>query len=433
MISGRLFAVYLKLTLARPISIRLFNKDIMMERDLKKAMELIKRGVSEIIDEDELVAKLKKAVEKSRPLRIKAGFDPTAPDLHLGHTVLIQKMRHFQGLGHHVIFLIGDFTGLIGDPTGKSETRPALTPEQVQKNALTYKEQIFKMLDPEKTEIVFNSRWMNEMKSIDMIRLAAKHTVARMLERDDFKRRFHAQRSICIHEFIYPLIQGYDSVALEADVEIGGTDQKFNLLVGRQLQKEYGQQPQVVITMPLLEGLDGVNKMSKSLGNYIGITEAPGEMFGKLMSISDRLMFRYYELLSSLPMSEIEGLRAGIKDGRLHPKGVKMDLAAELVARFHGEEAALSARAGFDAQFGRGEAPEDMPVVEVAAGEEKLYLPKVLKDAGLVKSASEARRLIQQGAIHLDGRRIIAEEMELVRDEGVLKIGKVRFLRLVRV
>ncbi|MDA8162614.1 MAG: tyrosine--tRNA ligase [Desulfobacteraceae bacterium] len=405
----------------------------MMERDLKKAMELIKRGVSEIIDEDELVAKLKKAVEKSRPLRIKAGFDPTAPDLHLGHTVLIQKMRHFQGLGHHVIFLIGDFTGLIGDPTGKSETRPALTPEQVQKNALTYKEQIFKMLDPEKTEIVFNSRWMNEMKSIDMIRLAAKHTVARMLERDDFKRRFHAQRSICIHEFIYPLIQGYDSVALEADVEIGGTDQKFNLLVGRQLQKEYGQQPQVVITMPLLEGLDGVNKMSKSLGNYIGITEAPGEMFGKLMSISDRLMFRYYELLSSLPMSEIEGLRAGIKDGRLHPKGVKMDLAAELVARFHGEEAALSARAGFDAQFGRGEAPEDMPVVEVAAGEEKLYLPKVLKDAGLVKSASEARRLIQQGAIHLDGRRIIAEEMELVRDEGVLKIGKVRFLRLVRV
>jgi tyrosyl-tRNA synthetase len=409
------------------------EKGIFMERDIKKALELVKRGAADVIDEKELEAKFKKAVETGRPLRIKAGFDPTAPDLHLGHTVLIQKMRHFQELGHQVIFLIGDFTGLIGDPTGKSETRPALTHEQIQENARTYREQIFKVLDPESTEIVFNSKWMETMRSIDMIRLCAKHTVARMLERDDFKKRFYAQRSICIHEFIYPLIQGYDSVALNADVELGGTDQTFNLLVGRHLQKEYGQAPQVVITMPLLEGLDGVNKMSKSLGNYIGITEAPKDMFGKLMSISDELMFRYYELLSSLTLDEIEALKTGIKDGRLHPKDVKMGLAAELVARFHGDEAARLARSGFDAQFGQGEVPDDAPVIKMAADDSQIYLPKLLRDACLVKSTSEARRLIQQGAVSLDGKRVMVEDVKFDASEAVLKVGKMRFLRLVKV
>lgn len=408
------------------------QKRDLMECDIKKALELAKRGAVEVIDEKELEAKFKKAVERGKPLRIKAGFDPTAPDLHLGHTVLIQKMRHFQDLGHHVIFLIGDFTGLIGDPTGKSETRPALTREQIQENARTYRDQIFKVLDPEKTEIVFNSKWMEEMRSIDMIRLCAKYTVARMLERDDFKKRFHAQRSICIHEFIYPLIQGYDSVVLHADIELGGTDQTFNLLVGRHLQKEYGQEPQVVITMPLLEGLDGVNKMSKSLGNYIGITEPPKDMFGKLMSISDELMFRYYELLSSLTLDQIEGLKIGIKKGRLHPKDVKMDLAAELVARFHGEDAARSARAGFDAQFGQGAVPDDIQIIKIQADGCPVYLPKLLKGAGLVKSTSDARRLIQQGAVSLDGKRVEMEEIEF-EGEAVLKVGKLRFLRLVKV
>ncbi|MGB9711971.1 MAG: tyrosine--tRNA ligase [Dissulfurimicrobium sp.] len=403
-----------------------------MERHVRRALELIKRGVVEVIDEQGLEAKLKKAVETGRPLRVKAGFDPTAPDLHLGHTVLIQKMRHFQELGHHVIFLIGDFTGLIGDPTGKSETRPALTREQVQENARTYREQIFKVLDPGRTEIAFNSKWMEGMRSIDMIRLCAKHTVARMLERDDFKKRFHAQRPICIHEFIYPLIQGYDSVALHADVELGGTDQKFNLLIGRHLQKEYGQEPQVVITTPLLEGLDGVNKMSKSLGNYIGITESPRDMFGKLMSISDELMFRYYELLSNLPLDVIEDLKTGIKEGRLHPKDLKLDLAAELVARFHGEEAAQSARMGFEAQFGQGEIPEDIPAVEIPSGRAPVYLPKLLKDAGLVKSTSDARRLIRQGAVSLGGRKVSTEEIEIEDGGGVLRVGKMRFLRLIK-
>ncbi len=332
-----------------------------MEKDIDKSLEIIGRGAVEIIDLDELKKKLEKSILTNTPLRIKAGFDPTAPDLHLGHTVLIQKMRHFQELGHQVIFLIGDFTGLIGDPTGKSETRPPLTPEQVQENAATYKEQIFKILDPQKTEIAFNSKWMNEMRSIEMIRLCAKYTVARMLEREDFKQRFQNQRPIAIHEFIYPLIQGYDSVALRADVELGGTDQKFNLLVGRHIQKEYGQEPQVVLTMPLLEGLDGVNKMSKSLGNYVGITEEPKSMFGKLMSISDELMFRYYELLSSLSLSDIEDLKRGISEKKIHPKEVKARLAMELVARFHGEEAAKKARDQFEAQFSRGEIPDDIP------------------------------------------------------------------------
>jgi len=403
-----------------------------MEKDIEKSLELINRGAVEIISPDELKKKLERAISEDRPLRVKAGFDPTAPDLHLGHTVLIQKMRHFQELGHQVIFLIGDFTGLIGDPTGKSETRPPLTPEQVQDNAATYKEQIFKILDPGKTKIAFNSKWMKEMASIDMIRLCAKYTVARMLEREDFKQRFQQQRPIAIHEFIYPLIQGYDSVALKADVELGGTDQKFNLLVGRHIQKEYGQEPQVVITMPLLEGLDGINKMSKSLGNYVGITEKPSSMFGKLMSISDELMFRYYELLSAKSMDEIRQMKEGVEQGRLHPKDIKSQLAFELVARYHGEEAAKKAKTQFEAQFSRGEVPEDIPEYSLPTDiEDKIYLPRVLKEAGLVKSMSEARRLIKQGAVSLQGEKIRQEEIGRPSPGSVLKVGKRRFLRLI--
>jgi tyrosyl-tRNA synthetase len=403
-----------------------------MEQDLKRAMELIHRGTMEVFDENELEGKLKRSIKTGIPLRIKAGFDPTAPDLHLGHTVLIQKMKHFQDLGHRVMFLIGDFTGLIGDPSGKSETRHPLTPQQVQENAGTYKEQIFKILDPEKTEVVFNSVWMQEIKSIDMIRLCAKHTVARMLERDDFKKRFQAQKPIGIHEFIYPLIQGYDSVAIKADIELGGTDQTFNLLVGRQIQKEYGQEPQVVITMPLLEGLDGVQKMSKSLGNYIGITEPPQDMFGKLMSVSDDLMFRYFELLSSLDLDEIKGLKDGIADGRLHPKDVKTRLAQELVERFHGDQAAGAAKADFEAQFSRGEVPDDIPEFKLSPDEKTIYLPRVFKEAGLVASTSEARRLIKQSAVSIDGNKVQSEEIEVRAPRAVLKVGKRRFLRIVR-
>ena len=403
-----------------------------METDIEKSLELIRRGSVEIISEEELKKKLEKAIKEKRPLRVKAGFDPTAPDLHLGHTVLIQKMRHFQELGHQVIFLIGDFTGLIGDPTGKSETRPPLTPEQVQENAATYKEQIFKILDEDKTEIAFNSKWMKKMASIDMIRLCAKYTVARMLEREDFKQRFQQQRPIAIHEFIYPLIQGYDSVALEADVELGGTDQTFNLLVGRHIQKEYGQEPQVVITMPLLEGLDGINKMSKSLGNYVGITEEPDSMFGKLMSISDELMFRYYELLSSRSLDEIEQLKRGVEKGSVHPKDAKAQLAYELVARYHGEEAAKKARERFEAQFSKGQVPEDVPEHPLPTdSEQKIFLPRLLKEAGLVKSTSEARRLIKQGAVSLNGTKLRQEEIDRPGSGAILKVGKRRYLRLV--
>ena len=403
-----------------------------METDIEKSLELIRRGSVEIISEEELKRKLEKAIKEKRPLRVKAGFDPTAPDLHLGHTVLIQKMRHFQELGHQVIFLIGDFTGLIGDPTGKSETRPPLTPEQVQENAATYKEQIFKILDEKKTEIAFNSKWMKKMASIDMIRLCAKYTVARMLEREDFKQRFQQQRPIAIHEFIYPLIQGYDSVALEADVELGGTDQTFNLLVGRHIQKEYGQEPQVVITMPLLEGLDGINKMSKSLGNYVGITEEPDSMFGKLMSISDELMFRYYELLSSRSLDEIEQLKRGVEKGSVHPKDAKAQLAYELVARYHGEEAAKKARERFEAQFSKGQVPEDVPEHPLPTdSEQKIFLPRLLKEAGLVKSTSEARRLIKQGAVSLNGTKLRQEEIDRPGSGAILKVGKRRYLRLV--
>jgi tyrosyl-tRNA synthetase len=403
-----------------------------MERDLKKAMALIRRGTVNVIEEAELERKLERAIASGRPLRVKAGFDPTAPDIHLGHTVLVQKMKHFQDLGHQVVFLIGDFTGLIGDPSGKSETRPPLTAEQIQENARTYKEQIFKVLDPVNTEVAFNSVWMKEMKSIDMIRLCATHTVARMLERDDFKKRFQGQRPISIHEFVYPLIQGYDSVALRADIELGGTDQTFNLLVGRHIQREYGQESQVVITVPLLEGLDGVQKMSKSLGNYVGITEDPQVMFGKLMSISDELMFRYFELLSGLETDGVEDLRDGVRQGRLHPKDVKADLALELVARFHGAAAAEAARQAFDAQFSRGEVPNDVPDYAISGDQRSLYLPKALKASGLATSTSDARRLIRQGAVTLSGERVTSEEIEVEGNEAILKVGKRRFLRLVR-
>jgi len=402
-----------------------------MERDIDKQLELIRRGAVDIIDEKELKDKLSKAIKENRPLRVKAGFDPTAPDLHLGHTVLIQKLKHFQDLGHEVLFLIGDFTGMIGDPTGKSETRKPLTPEQVQENARTYKEQIFKILDPSKTKIVFNSKWLNSLTPIDIIRLCAKYTVARMLERDDFKKRFSSRRPIAIHEFLYPLLQGYDSVALEADVELGGTDQTFNLLVGRELQRDYGQEPQIIITMPLLEGLDGVQKMSKSLGNYVGITEAPKEMFGKLMSISDELMFRYMELLSSLDLDEIKKLKLEIDQGKLHPKKVKEDFATEIVARFHGQQAAKEAKESFRAQFSQGKIPEDIPVYKLQAGNKKVFLPKLLKDSGILSSTSEARRLIKQGAVSIDGEKIHQEEISFGNDEAVLKIGKRRFLRVI--
>jgi len=392
-------------------------------------LRLIGRGAVEIIDEDELRKKLKKAKQEGRPLRVKAGFDPTAPDLHLGHTVLIQKLKHFQDLGHEVIFLIGDFTGLIGDPTGKSEMRPVLTPDQVQENARTYKEQIFKILAPEKTTIAFNTSWMNEMKAIELIKLAMKYTVARMLERDDFKKRFQAQRPIAIHEFIYPLIQGYDSVALKADVEIGGTDQKFNLLVGRDLQREYGQEPQVVITMPLLEGLDGVNKMSKSLGNYIGITEPPRDMFGKLMSISDDLMFRYLELLSDRPIDDIQGLKTMVAHGKVNPMELKKELAKELVERYHGKEAARDALDAFIKTFSRKMVPDDIPEVLVKKGE-SIFLPTFLKKHGLCSSSSEARRLIKQHAVSLDGEKVTSQEIVLLKNETVIRVGKRRFLRL---
>jgi len=404
-----------------------------MEKSLTKSLEIIERGAVDIINREDLLKKLERAVSTGQPLRIKTGFDPTAPDLHLGHTVLIQKMKHFQDLGHRVIFLIGDFTGLIGDPTGKSDTRPPLTPEQVQNNAATYKEQIFKMLDPEKTEVAFNSAWMNQMRSIDMIRLCAKYTVARMLEREDFRQRFKNQKPIAVHEFIYPLIQGYDSVALKADVELGGTDQTFNLLVGRHIQKEYGQEPQIVLTMPLLEGLDGINKMSKSLGNYVGITEDPGSMFGKLMSISDDLMFRYYELLSSRSLEEIRKLKEAVESGRSHPKDVKGMFAGELVSRFHTREAALSARKQFDAQFVRKEIPEGIPEYSLGKDTDRtaVFLPKVLKDAGLVKSTSEARRLINQSAVTMDGHKVMKEEIAVPETGSVIKVGKRRFLRLM--
>jgi tyrosyl-tRNA synthetase len=387
----------------------------------------IQRGTQEILVAEELRDKL----SLGRPLRIKAGFDPTAPDLHLGHTVLINKMRQFQDLGHEVIFLIGDFTGMIGDPSGKNATRPSLSRAEVAANAETYKAQIFKILDPDRTRVVFNSEWMGKMDAADLIRLASRHTVARMLERDDFSKRYAARQPIAIHEFLYPLVQGYDSVALEADIELGGTDQRFNLLMGRQLQQAFGQAPQVVLTMPLLEGLDGINKMSKSLGNYIGITDSPDEMFGKLMSISDELMWRYFELLSFRPLSEIKGLRDRVAAGT-NPRDVKFELAAEIVARFHDKAAAEQALQAFIDRFRNNELPADMPEIELECGAAgRLGIAHVLSQAELVASTSEAFRMIRQGAVRIDSERAVDKSLELLAGNTyICQVGKRRFAKI---
>jgi len=393
-----------------------------------EALRALKRGTEEILLETELTERLR----SGRRLRIKAGFDPTAPDLHLGHTVLITKLRQFQDLGHEVMFLIGDFTGMIGDPTGKNATRPPLTRDEVIENARTYESQIYKILDPAKTLVMFNSSWLGEMKATDLIQLAAKYTVARMLERDDFSKRYRGGQPIAVHEFLYPLLQGYDSVAMRADVELGGTDQKFNLLVGRELQKEYGQPPQVVMTLPLLEGTDGVNKMSKSLGNYVGINEDPKEMFGKLMSISDELMWRYFNLLSLRRTGdEIQAMRERAGRGDLNPRDCKIELAQELIARFHGGAAADHALEDFRRRFQEGVAPEQMPEVEISCTEGAIALSRVLKEAGLTASTSEAMRLIKQGGVRIDGER--AEDAGLALTPGVehvLQVGKRKFARV---
>lgn len=396
----------------------------MSSNDISAQLEVIKRGAVEILPEEELVAKLK----RGRPLRIKAGFDPTAPDLHLGHTVLIQKMKHFQDLGHEVIFLIGDFTGMIGDPSGKSETRKQLTRAEVAKNAETYKAQIFKILDPEKTRIEFNHRWMEQLNAVSLIELSAKYTVARMLEREDFKQRYQRQQSISIHEFLYPLIQGYDSVVLQADVELGGTDQRFNLLIGRELQREYGQEPQVVLTMPLLEGLDGVQKMSKSLGNYVGISEAPEEMFGKLMKISDDLMWRYYELLSDKDLNQVRTLHSQVESGALHPMNAKKSLAAELVGRYHDAAAARSASDYFETRHQKKSMPAD--IKQQFDAPEAIWICRLLVDLNFAKSGSDARRLIAQGAVKVDGQAVNDVNFEFRRAQHqVIEVGKNRIAR----
>ena len=393
---------------------------------IEDALEIIKRGCDELLVEAELIEKLK----SGRPLRVKAGFDPTAPDLHLGHTVLLNKMRQLQDLGHQAVFLIGDFTGMIGDPTGKNATRPPLTPEQVEANARTYQAQVFKILDPEKTEVEFNSRWMGGMSAADMIKLAATHTVARMLERDDFNKRYTGNQPIAIHEFLYPLIQGYDSVALEADLELGGTDQKFNLLMGRELQKHFGQKPQCILTMPLLEGLDGVNKMSKSLGNYVGITDSPSEQFGKLMSVSDDLMWRYIELLSFEPLPVIRQWKKVVEDGR-NPRDIKVGFAQEIITRFHNRTAAEAALADFEARFRQGAIPDDLPEFTFDAPQGGLPLIQLLKLAGLVPSTSEAIRSVAGGGVRMDGERV--SDKGLMVEKGaavVIQVGKRRFAKV---
>lgn len=395
--------------------------------DIKEQLEITKRGCSELLTETEYVEKL----EQRRPLRVKAGFDPTAPDLHLGHTVLINKLRQLQEIGHHIIFLIGDFTGLIGDPTGKNATRPPLTHEQIAENAKTYQTQVFKILDPAKTEVAFNSSWMGKLTSVDMIRLAARYNVARMLERDDFGKRYKSGQQIAIHEFLYPLVQGYDSVALKADLELGGTDQKFNLLVGRELQKQYGQPSQCVLTMPLLEGLDGINKMSKSLGNYIGITESPEQIFGKLMSISDELMWRYIELLSFESLSTIRRWKNEVEGGR-NPRDIKVRFAQEIVARFHGPAAAEKALSEFEARFKEGKVPEDIEQHTISTGGEPMLFYQVLKQSGLTSSTSEAMRMIEQGGVKLDGAKVSDKALRLsAGGPFVIQVGKRKFARVV--
>jgi tyrosyl-tRNA synthetase len=393
---------------------------------IEDALALIRRGIDELIPENELVEKLK----AGRPLRVKAGFDPTAPDLHLGHTVLINKLRQFQDLGHQVIFLIGDFTGMIGDPTGKSATRPPLTEEQVAQNALSYKEQVFKILDPTKTEVVFNSDWMRKLTAADMIRLAGQYSVARMLERDDFHKRYESEQSIAIHEFLYPLVQGYDSVALEADVELGGTDQKFNLLMGRHLQKQYGQRPQVVLTMPILEGLDGVQKMSKSLGNYVGVNDAPGEMYTKLLSMPDDLLWRYFELLSFRPLSEVEDYRAAVQNGA-NPQDYKKLFAEEIITRFHDAAAAADAHKSAGNRVGLGEIPENVPEVRISlAGRDAIHIVSLLKEAGLAQGKA-AKDVFGRGAVYMNGEQLTEEKMFAAGDDVVLQAGKKKIARVL--
>ena len=393
---------------------------------VEDAMQQIKRGTDEILVESELIEKLK----RGKPLKIKAGFDPTAPDLHLGHTVLINKMRQFQEMGHHIMFLIGDFTGMIGDPTGKSATRPALTPEEIQQNAETYQQQVFKILDPDTTEICFNSTWHGPKSSADMIRLASRHTVARMLERDDFSKRYRNNQPISIHEFLYPLVQGWDSVEMKADVELGGTDQKFNLLVGRELMKAEGMEPQIMLTMPILEGLDGVQKMSKSLNNYIGIEDTPNDMFGKLMSINDDLMWRYFELLSFRPMREIENFQCDVKEGK-NPRDIKFLLAEEIITRFHDARAAQKAQLDFIARFAKGATPDEMPEVTLPLDGDSIGVASLLKEAGLTSSTSESFRMIKQGAVKLDGEKVEDKGLSLSKGRVIVaQVGKRKFVRI---
>ena len=407
-----------------------------MEKELARQLEIIRRGAAEIVPENELVEKIKKSVAAGKPLHIKLGLDPTAPDIHLGHTVVLQKLRQFQDLGHKVTIIIGDYTGRIGDPTGKSETRKQLTDEEIKVNAQTYENQIFKILDRSKTNVVFNSQWLAPLTFADVIGLAAKYTVARMLERDDFAKRFHNELPISIHEFFYPLMQGYDSVALEADIELGGTDQKFNLLMGRHLQKEYGQEPQVALMMPILEGLDGVQKMSKSLGNYIGITESPKEMYGKTMSIADELMTRYFELVTPVEMEEIRAIEKGLKAGQIHPRDLKMRLAREIVTIYYGAEAAEKAEEEFKNIFQKKELPDIIP--EFQLDNEMLEggqvpLPKLLVLTKTASSTSEARRLIQQGAVKINNEKISDPNIMLIPEEGmIIKAGKRKFAKIIR-
>jgi tyrosyl-tRNA synthetase len=394
---------------------------------VEQSLELIRRGAEEILLEADLIERLK----TGKPLRVKAGFDPTAPDLHLGHTVLLNKMRQFQDLGHEVLFLIGDFTGMIGDPSGKNETRPPLTPEQVAENALTYRKQVFKVLDPDKTQILFNSEWLNKLTPVDLIKLAATHTVARMLERDEFHKRYTSGQPIAIHEFLYPLLQGYDSVAMRADIELGGTDQKFNLLMGRELQKHFGQKPQTVITMPLLVGLDGVKKMSKSLGNYIGVDDSPDQIFGKVMSISDETMWSYLDLISFRSILEIQGYKKEVEQG-LNPRDVKFLLGKEIVERFHDREAANRAQENFISQFQQGVIPENLPEIQLTVGKDGMLIANIIKSAGLTSSTSEALRMIDQGAVKIDGSRVSARDLALNAGETVvLQVGKRRFAKIV--
>jgi len=394
---------------------------------VEDALQQIKRGADEILVEQELISKLK----EGRPLRIKAGFDPTAPDLHLGHTVLINKLKQFQDLGHEVMFLIGDFTGMIGDPTGKSATRPALTQEEVLENAKSYQDQVFKILDPAKTKVMFNSEWMSKMSSADIIKLAGKFTVARMLERDDFSKRYKGNQPISIHEFLYPLVQGWDSVAMKADVEIGGTDQKFNLLVGRELQRAEGMTAQVILTMPILEGLDGVQKMSKSLNNYIGINDEPKEMFGKIMSVNDDLMWRYFELLSFRPMEEITEFKDQVEKGA-NPRDIKFKLAEELITRFHSQEAALSAHKDFIQKFQKGAIPDDLEEFEIAITEDGIAIANLIKEAGLLSSTSEAMRMIKQGAVKINSKKIDDKSLRFNEsNEFVLQVGKRKFKKII--